>query len=206
MATLFGKIKAGEARNIVLQMFTSLVAATQVPPGYMLVPKDVAEKAAKAEPTLIEINQAVAADAAGNLQVRASAAGIAALAGAGAPSAPAVEVSKPTFALETGIEIPPAKRGGIREATYPFESMEVGQSFFLPATADNPNPAKSMGSTISSANKRYAAVYPATTGRDKKPHPKAGQPTGKDGRKFSVRPRTVADGEKSNGARIWRIQ
>lgn len=207
MAPLFGKLKAGEARNQVLEMFKHVVAGTTSAAGFALVPKDFAEKAVKAEPTLLEVNQGVPPDANGMVQVRATAAGIAALNGGGSVSTDATPAaSKPTFEIAAGIAIPPAKRGGIRESTYPFDSLKVGESFFVPASDKVPNPAKPLGSTVSSANKRFAAVYPATTGKDKKPHPKAGQPTGKDGRKFAVRPRTTADGEKSNGARIWRIQ
>jgi hypothetical protein len=206
MAVLFGKLKAGEARNTVLEMFKHVAAQTVSPVGYALIPKDLAEKAIKAEPTVLLINPTVAPDANGMVQAKATPQGIAALNGSAAVAAPAASTPKQVFKITEGIPLPPTKRGGIRESTYPFDSLPVGGSFFVAATEKVPNPAKPLGSTVSSANKRFAAVYPATVGKDKKPHPKAGQPTGKDGRKFAVRPRTVADGEESNGARIWRIQ
>ncbi len=68
-----------------------------------------------------------------------------------APAAPAAS----SFALIGGVPIPAAKRFG-KSSTYPFDSMEVGQSFFVAATQDRPNPAKSMASTVNSAKARYA--------------------------------------------------
>lgn len=99
--------------------------------------------------------------------VRATAAGMAAgvvaPASVGSPfggapaSAPAASADKPAFKIFTGIPIPAAKRViGVRSSTYPFDDMAVGQSFFYPATADNPKPWKGLGSTVSGANKRFA--------------------------------------------------
>jgi hypothetical protein len=59
------------------------------------------------------------------------------------------------FGLIDGAELP-AGRGGRNRSIYPFDSMAVGQSFFVPATTDKPNPAKSLASTVASANKRNA--------------------------------------------------
>lgn len=42
-----------------------------------------------------------------------------------------------------------------RSETYPFDGLAVGQAFFVPATAERPEPVKSMNSTVSSANARY---------------------------------------------------
>jgi hypothetical protein len=68
-----------------------------------------------------------------------------------APTAPVVSA----FALIEGAELP-AARGGRNRSVYPFDAMTVGQSFFVPATEAKPNPAKSLASTVSSANKRAA--------------------------------------------------
>lgn len=59
------------------------------------------------------------------------------------------------FALDDGIAMPATKRGRQGD-TYPFDKMGVGQSFFIAATAEKPNPAKAMASTVSSATARYA--------------------------------------------------
>lgn len=95
----------------------------------------------------------------------------------------AASAPKPTFELEDNIAKPEG-RAPRMSAIYPFEHMGVGQSFHVAATDDKPNPAKSLASTVSSANKRFA---------------KAGQ----DGRKFSVK--TVGETDpKGKGARVWR--
>lgn len=57
------------------------------------------------------------------------------------------------FALIDGAVLP-AGRGGRNANVYPFDAMNVGQSFFVPATDAKPNPAKSLASTVSSASKR----------------------------------------------------
>lgn len=91
--------------------------------------------------------------------------------------------AKPTFELEDGIAKPEG-RAPRTSSLYPFEQMGVGQSFHVAATDEKPNPAKSLASTVSSANKRFAKE-------------------GQDGRKFSVK--TVGDADpKGKGARVWR--
>lgn len=64
------------------------------------------------------------------------------------------------FEIISGAALPPIKRGGGGGAgapqKYPFDAMAVGQSFFVAATPKVPNPLKSLGSTISQANLRYA--------------------------------------------------
>lgn len=72
------------------------------------------------------------------------------------------------FAIIEGAVLPEG-RAPRSSSVYPFETMNVGQSFFVPATEDKPNPAKSLASTISSANKRFSKE-------------------GADGRKFTVKP------------------
>lgn len=72
------------------------------------------------------------------------------------------------FALIEGAVLPEG-RAPRSSSVYPFDTMNVGQSFFVPVTEDKPNPAKSLASTISSANKRFSKE-------------------GADGRKFTVKP------------------
>jgi hypothetical protein len=59
-------------------------------------------------------------------------------------------------AIKKGIPIPSAKRGARATNPYPFDRMEVGDCFDVPPTADNPQPAKRIGSTVSGATKRLA--------------------------------------------------
>lgn len=70
-----------------------------------------------------------------------------------AATAPVAATS--AFALIDGAELP-AGRGGRGTTVYPFDSMGVGQSFFVPATTERPKPAKSLASTVSSASKRLS--------------------------------------------------
>lgn len=60
--------------------------------------------------------------------------------------------------------VPPAKitRRANPNATrsYDFAGLELGQAIFVPATEKRPNPKKSLGSTISAANKRFATFDP----------------------------------------------
>lgn len=75
-----------------------------------------------------------------------------------------VVAPEPSFAIEDGIAIPEAKRGGgggrkgPRGSKYPFATMENGQSFFVPATEAMPNPAKTLASTASTAKKAFGEV------------------------------------------------
>lgn len=67
------------------------------------------------------------------------------------------EVAKVSFVIENIPVVVAAKRGGGRGGTqYPFEALEVGQSFVVAATTKRPDPVKSLASTITAANKRYA--------------------------------------------------
>jgi hypothetical protein len=68
------------------------------------------------------------------------------------------------FAIIEGVELPPVKRGfggGNRAGAppkYPFADMPVGASFFVPNSAEVPDAVKTMGSTVSNQNKKYAEV------------------------------------------------
>lgn len=79
----------------------------------------------------------------------------------GAPAAPAKrEMVKPPeggFKLVSDVPLPPVVRKfGAKAPLYPFASMEIGQSFFVPATIARPNPAKSLASTVASAMGRFS--------------------------------------------------
>jgi hypothetical protein len=103
-------------------------------------------------------------------------------------------ISRPSARME----LPTITRGGglgARPETYPFSALEapitdeggtkLHDSFFVHATDDNPNPAKSLAGTVSSATKRY---------KDEKP-----------ARKFSV---VSVDNDSEfgvKGARVFRV-
>ncbi len=59
--------------------------------------------------------------------------------------------------------IPPRTReafGGAREPKYPFDQLQPGQSFFIPATKADPKPWASKGSAASANTKRFASEIP----------------------------------------------
>lgn len=185
MASLFSKSKGGpKEKKQLMDLLAFIVTGTLSAAGGANVPANLAEKIEKLEPGLISPKSGATTDPAGNLLVYATSKGVAAIQGDNpAPAQPAA-ASTSQFVLETGHELPLSKRGGVKADVYPFKDMKVGQSFFVPATEDRPNPAKSMASTASSASKRYKA----------------------NGLKFVVRARTTADGEKTNGARVYCIK
>lgn len=68
--------------------------------------------------------------------------------------------SQAQYAIIADAVLPPAKKRGATGAgaptIYPFNGLEVGQSFFVPVSEKHPDPVKTLGSTVSSANRRYA--------------------------------------------------
>lgn len=70
------------------------------------------------------------------------------------------ETLQPAFVMANApIDMPAVKRGGGgRTESYPFSALENGQSFFVPATEAKPDPAKSLASTVSGANRRFSEV------------------------------------------------
>lgn len=116
-------------------------------------------------------------------------------------------VAKPSFTLETGVAIPViAKGGAIRKSAYPFEHMDAGHSFFVAATADKPEPAKMLASTVSGATRKFAV---------EKKHPETGETLMRINRKKNSVPVlentkefTIRAVEENNvkGARIWRTK
>jgi ribosomal protein S19 len=103
---------------------------------------------------LVEINEGIVNEA-GAVATRATTKGIEKVMSETVNTAVATEVATPGFVIEN-IALAPNKRGGrTGKSVYPFEALEVGQSFFVPATAKHPEPAKSLASTVSSAMKRF---------------------------------------------------
>lgn len=112
-----------------------------------------------ADPTpLIEVGSVDMAK--GTAPVRITELGTAYLNAEAAPAnVAAAETTAETFGIISGVTLPPSKRGntgGGAPIKYPFDKLEVGQSFFVPKSAKLPNPVKTLGSTVSSAIMRYA--------------------------------------------------
>lgn len=117
------------------------------------------------------------------------------------PRAPRASVSE--FEIETNVEFPgSARRSGLSES-YPFSSLPNGGSFFVEQTADRPDVVKSMGSTVTSANRRYSKPVEGMTRTNRKGRE---VPVLSYERFFVVRPgtKTNADGTTVKGARVFR--
>ncbi len=177
------------------------------------------------DPALIEVNTDPSVIVDGKAPVRLSEAGNTMVNGA-ATNAPAAS----PYAIMSNVPLPASKRGnrigGGAPKKYPFDQLEVNQTFFVAATAENPDPVKKLGSTVSSANMRFA-VETGETKQVERTVRGPGNKAVKDGngnnvretktvpvykatRKFAIRP--IAKGEKlgdwiadSDGALIGRV-
>lgn len=109
------------------------------------------------------------------------------------------EKVKSMFKIEDSIPVPTISGRGRGVKVYPFDQLEVGQSFFVANDESKPNAAKSLASTVCSATARYAV--PAEDGSTKTNKKGEVVPVLVKTRKFVVR-RAEEDGVK--GARVWR--
>lgn len=98
------------------------------------------------------------------------------------------------YQIEDDVPMPTASGRGRGGNTYPFDALNVGQSFFVANSESKPNAAKSLASTVSSATARYAEPV---EGQFKKNSKGEDVQVTKETRKFMVR---AVDG----GARVWR--
>lgn len=79
---------------------------------------------------------------------------------------PADKPAKPSFELESGVAIPEGSRSRApRESIYPFDSMEVNQSFHMsvPEGKSLADLKAQMSSSVSSANAKYSTDHPTET-------------------------------------------
>ena len=103
------------------------------------------------------------------------------------------------FKIEDSIPVPTISGRGRGVKVYPFDQLEVGQSFFVANDESKPNAAKSLASTVSGATARYAV--PAEDGATKTNKKGEVVPVMVETRKFVVRS-VEENGVK--GARVWR--
>jgi len=113
------------------------------------------------QPPLIEVNIAMIDPTNDQkARVRITAAGAEYLKGNGAVTE-AIETIGNGYEVFTGAVLPLSKRGGGGGGApikYPFDKLEIGASFFVPISDKIPDPAKTLASTVSSANVRFAEV------------------------------------------------
>jgi hypothetical protein len=144
---------------------------------------------------LVEVNEGITNEA-GEYATRATQKGIDyVMENTTKSEAPSEVAGKPVFVIEDNVAIPAAKRTGRGGSSYPFDALQVGQSFFIPASEKHPNPAKSLASTISGATARYDEVSTTETVETRTGNT---VPKRTHTRKFIIK---AVDG----GARCWRV-
>jgi hypothetical protein len=62
--------------------------------------------------------------------------------------------------IEKNIPMPVLNKGRMRGSyKYPFEKMEIGDSFHVAKSEERPKPARTLASTVSTASKKYGKVF-----------------------------------------------
>lgn len=130
----------------------------------------------------------------------------------------AADEAKAKFEIDDNVPLAPKRRGGntgTREAIYPFDALNVNQSFHVPVSDKMPKPARSLASAVSAATAKYAVEVKDANGQtvmepfERKD--KAGtvietgtRPKMQNTRVFTVRAVDASD-PRGPGARIYRI-
>lgn len=143
-----------------LTLLTAIVVGTQSSAGMAYATQDEVNALLKERPGSVEINTGIVDPSdAKKFATRATASGIAELPTDQATAATdkANEAPKGKIEVLTGVTRPEKARGGnIRGEVYPFLTIPVDGCFFLANTTEKPDMAKSIASTIGSANLRFA--------------------------------------------------
>jgi len=199
--------KLSKLEQAAVGMMPEIVAATQA--GSFLY-KSAFDVAYLIENCLVEQNEEMVNED-GEFATRATQVGIASQTASAetkvAEPKPERKV-KMTFEIEN-ITVTPGKRGGgTRTSQYPIDALEVGQSFFIPASEKHPEPEKSLASMLSGAMKKYDVADLDEAGVQKTKEitvPKTGEkrtiPAMKHTRKFTL---VAAEKDGIKGARIGR--
>ena len=206
MATKKSAAKKTAATAVAVIGLAEIVAAGA---NGMFVPESV--YAPLVEAGLVEINPAMVNEA-GEIATRATQAGIESLdsgaivvdnatteANSETAATGKTEKVKSMFKIENEVPVPAISGRGRGGNVYPFNQLEVGQSFFVANSESKPNAAKSLASTVSSATARYAV--PSEDGATKTNKKGEVVPVMVETRKFVVRS-VEENGVK--GARVWR--
>lgn len=157
----------------------------------------------------VEVNPNMVEEGTGKLATRSTEAGAefvrSQTANPPTAAAAAPAKAKPTFEISSSVAIPAITgRGRVSgESVYPFDALEIGQSFFVPNSEEKPDAAKSMASTVSSANARYAEEIPGKTKINRKGET---VPATRQLRQFVLRARSAQEEGGKAGVRIWRIE
>ena len=146
--------KAQKLKRESLEGLPAIVAATQSEIGYMFAPLENAEWLNKNG--LVEFEASITNEA-GFIATRATTKGIEKVMSENVQVEAVASVASGYVIEDIAVEVVSKRRGGGRAGvSYPFDTLQVGQSFVVPATEKKPNPVKSMASSITAANARYA--------------------------------------------------
>lgn len=185
-------------------------------------------QAASLDASHFQVNTADVVD--GAALVRLTDAGIAA-AGSQSNAAPA---STGGIEIDDDVPMPDTARRAPRETVYPFDKLEVGQSFHVAKTADNPDPATRLSSSVSGAHVRYSPIIKDEAGNPvmeeyqspvyKRTEDGKGYVKGEDGKRVVERMETKTrekrgeptkqfrivsvgkDDKRGEGARVFRVK
>ena len=115
--------------------------------------------------------------------------------------------TKASVVIEKGVPLPSKGYAFVqRRQAFPFDELEVEDSFFIKATESKPEPWKSYASTVSNATRSFAVPDPSgemVVSRKGQKVPKLVQT-----RKFIIRAVEETDAETGEvvvGARVWRV-
>jgi hypothetical protein len=145
-----------------------LLAAANAARNNTIIYADASATALLVAQGLLEGNPAFVDPANGNIAFRPTAAGMTL---ANQLSVPAetldqrafrIAASHPGFQRVTGFLAPQKSRRKVPLGSrkYDFDTLELNEGLFIPATEEMPNPKKSLASSVSSANRKYAEFNP----------------------------------------------
>jgi len=142
------------------------------------------------------------------------------------PVAAEAPKAKTGFEIDDAVALPASTARRSRDSGYPFDKLEVGQSFHVATTTENPDPVTRLQSSVSGARNKYAVETGETETVTVKTYAKSetgkGFAKGADGKRIVesteevTRPETKvtrdftvkavdATDPRGPGARVWRI-
>src|ERR1700743_3649642 len=71
-----------------------------------------------------------------------------------------IEVTTIGYEIDSDVEMGTRKRG-TRQAKYPFDALDLGQSFHVAATAEMPKPGITLAGAVSNANNKWSHEDPS---------------------------------------------
>jgi hypothetical protein len=213
MAKAKVKTEAPAKASLSVETITAVVAET-IKNGFTFMPEN--ELAVYEEAGYIEANREAERDGNGSVMVRATEVALTEF----GPDDAGAETEVEAFAIETGT-LPGLKRGGGsgRPSLFPFEQLAapvtddkgniVYSNFHVAKTPTRKDPANSLGSIVTAANRKYATATGET--KEVKRHNRTTKatetvrvPVYSYSRKFTLRA-VGKDDPKGEGARVYRI-